>query len=201
MHCHVTFHEEDGTNQFTGDGHCGLSEQALHFIGGIQAHARALCVLTNPSTNSYKRLVPGYEAPTNICYSACNRSAAVRIPNSHPKGRRIEYRTPDPVANPYLAFSAIIMAGLDGVVNKIDPGLPTDVDLYELGPEELKEIVQAPSSLEEAVDALESDRAWLEAGDVFAPDLVDKLIEMRSAEAQAVNLRPHPLEFEMYLMR
>ena len=178
-----------------------MSKLALHAIGGILKHAKALCAICNPTTNSYKRLVPGYEAPVNLAYSARNRSAAIRIPtfSDSPKAKRIEYRPPDPSANPYLAYTALMMAGLDGILNKIDPGEPMDKNLYELPPEELAQVPQVPGSLEQALDALEADNDFLRVGDVFTDDLIDTWISYkRSHEVDALRLRPHPYEFTLY---
>ena len=178
----------------------GLSEMALFFIGGILQHAPALTCITNPTTNSYKRLVPGFEAPVNLAYSARNRSAAIRIPtySANPKAKRIEFRTPDAAANPYLAFSALLLAGLDGIQNRIDPGDPLDKNLYELPPEELANVPSVPDSLRGAIEALEADHSFLLKGDVFNADFVANWIEMKQKEYDALRLRPHPYEFAMY---
>ena len=197
MHTHQSLFK-DGKNLFVGDGHCGLSEMALHYIGGIFKHAKALNAFTNPSTNSYKRLVPGFEAPVLLKYSAINRSASVRIPFSPDVGRRVEVRFPDPLANPYLAFSAMMMAGLDGIRNKIDPGLPVEVDLYELSRAEEKSIPHVAASLRQALEALDSDRDFLKAGGVFSDNAIDSYIELLSEDVDAMQLVTHPLEFEMY---
>lgn len=200
MHTHISLWKGD-TPLFAGSGYAGLSEMALYFIGGILKHAPALIALTNPTTNSFKRLVPGYEAPVNLAYSQRNRSAACRIPvySSSPKSKRIEFRCPDPSCNPYLAFSAMLMAGLDGIVNKIHPGEPMDKDLYDLSPEELAEIPTTPASLDEALDALEKDHAFLLKGDVFTEDVIETWIDYkRRNEVDAVRLRPHPYEFALY---
>jgi glutamine synthetase len=200
MHCHQSIWR-DGQNLFAGDKYGGLSQMALWYIGGIIKHAKALCALTNPTTNSYKRLVPGYEAPVNMAYSSRNRSASLRIPmmSTNPKAKRIEYRTPDPSCNGYLAFAAMLMAGLDGIENKIDPGQPLDKDIYGLSPEELKDIPSAPASLEEALKALEADHDFLLKGDVFTPDVIEKWIEYKmEAEVNPVRMRPVPLEFQLY---
>jgi len=200
MHCHQSIWK-DGTNLFAGDKYGGLSQMALWYIGGIIKHAKALCAITNPTTNSYKRLVPGFEAPVNMAYSSRNRSAALRIPmmSTNPKAKRVEYRTPDPSCNGYLAFAAMLMAGLDGVENKIDPGQPLDKDIYGLSPEELKDIPSAPGSLEEALQALKDDHEFLLKGDVFTPDVIEKWIEYKmEAEVNKVRMRPVPLEFELY---
>ncbi|HNQ88816.1 MAG TPA: type I glutamate--ammonia ligase [Verrucomicrobiota bacterium] len=199
MHTHVSLWKK-GRPLFAGAEYAGLSPMALGFIGGILKHAKALCALCSPTTNSYKRLVPGYEAPVNLAYSARNRSAAIRIPtfSESPKAKRIEYRPPDPSANPYLACAAILMAGLDGVLNKIDPGEPMDKNLYELPPEELARVPQVPGSLGEALDHLEADCAFLLKGDVFTRDFLDTWISHKRKEHDALRLRPHPYEFFLY---
>lgn len=200
MHTHISLWKGD-TNLFAGSGYAGLSDEALYFIGGILKHAPALIALTNPTTNSFKRLVPGYEAPVNLAYSQRNRSAACRIPvySASPKSKRVEFRCPDPSCNPYLAFSAMLMAGLDGIANKIHPGEPLDKDLYDLSPEELAEVPTTPASLGEALDALERDHAFLLKGDVFTEDVIETWIEYkRKNEVDAVRLRPHPYEFALY---
>jgi glutamine synthetase len=200
MHTHVSIWK-DGTNLFAGDGYGGLSKMALYYIGGIIKHSAALCAICNPTTNSYKRLVPGFEAPVNMAYSSRNRSAALRIPmfSTNPKSKRVEYRTPDPSCNGYLAFAAILMAGLDGIVNKIDPGQPLDKDIYGLSPEELANIPSAPGSLEEALKALKADHEFLLRGDVFTPDVIEKWIEYKTeAEVNPVRMRPVPMEFALY---
>jgi glutamine synthetase len=200
MHTHVSIWK-DGTNLFAGDKYGGLSQMALYFIGGIIKHARALSGFCNPTTNSYKRLVPGFEAPVNMAYSSRNRSAAIRIPmfSTNPKSKRIEFRTPDPSCNGYLAFAAILMAGLDGIENKIDPGQPLDKDIYGLTPEELACIPSAPGSLEEALKALQDDHDFLLKGDVFTPDVIEKWIEYKTeAEVNPVRMRPVPMEFALY---
>jgi len=185
---------------FAGKEYAGLSQMALYYIGGLLKHARALCAICNPTTNSYKRLVPGYEAPVNLAYSGRNRSAAVRIPmySDSPKAKRIEYRPPDPAANPYLAFAALMMAGLDGIQNKIDPGEPLDKNIYELPPEELKKVPNVAGSLGEALDCLEKDHDFLLKGDVFTQDFVDMWIWHKRKEHDALRLRPHPYEFFLY---
>jgi glutamine synthetase len=186
---------------FAGDLYAGLSQMALWYIGGLLKHARALSALIAPTTNSYKRLVPGYEAPVNLAYSRRNRSAACRIPmySSNPKAKRVEFRPPDPSANPYLAFSAMMMAGLDGVLNKVDPGEPMDRDIYDLSPEEMKAVSSMPASLEEALEALEDDHGFLMKGDVFSEDLLESYMAYkRKNEVDAIRLRPHPWEFAMY---
>lgn len=200
MHTHMSLWK-DGKPLFAGEQYGGLSEMALHFIAGVLAHAPALCALTNPSTNSYKRLVPGFEAPTNLAYSSRNRSASIRIPtySASPKSVRIEFRTPDPTCNPYLAFSALMMAGLDGVERKLDPGEPMDKDIYSLSPEELSNIPSSPASLDAALDALAKDHDFLLKGDVFSKDLIDAWINWkRENEVRPVERRPHPMEFELY---
>ena len=199
MHTHQSLWK-NGKPLFAGKEYAGLSQMALHYIGGILKHARALCALCNPTTNSYKRLVPGFEAPVNLAYSARNRSAAVRIPtfSDSPKAKRIEYRPPDPSANPYLAFSALLMAGLDGVQNKIDPGEPLDKNIYELPPEELARVPSVPGSLSEALKCLEEDHEFLLKGDVFTEDFIQMWIAQKRAQATAVTIRPHPYEFTMY---
>ena len=200
MHVHQSIWK-DGKPLFAGNGYAGLSEMALHYIGGVLKHAKALAALTNPTTNSYKRLVPGFEAPVNLAYSARNRSASIRIPmySPSPKAKRVEVRFPDPSCNPYLAFSAMLMAGLDGIENKIDPGEPMDKDLYELPPEELANIPQMPGTLEDAMDALEADHEFLLKGNVFTQDAITKWIQYkRENEIDALRLRPHPYEFFMY---
>ncbi len=200
MHIHLSIWKGD-TPVFAGDRYAGLSEIAIYAIGGILKHCRAICAFTNPTTNSYKRLTPGFEAPVNLCYSSRNRSAAIRIPmySPSPKAKRIEFRTPDPSCNGYLAFSAILMAALDGIENRIDPGDPVDKDLYSLPPEEQANIPTTPASLEEALAALEEDQEFLMRGDVFTEDLIRKWIEYkRENEADQVRLRPHPYEFYLY---
>jgi glutamine synthetase len=186
---------------FAGDRYAGLSEMALHYTGGLLKHARALSAIIAPTTNSYKRLVPGYEAPVNLAYSRRNRSAACRIPmySNSPKAKRVEFRPPDPAANPYLAFAAMLMAGLDGVLNKVNPGEPLDKDIYDLSPEELKAVPSMPGSLEEALSCLEADHEFLLKGDVFSEDLIETYINYkRKNEADAVRMRPHPYEFHLY---
>jgi glutamine synthetase len=200
MHCHQSLWK--GNNPlFAGDGYAGLSEMALHYIGGLLKHARALSAIIAPTTNSYKRLVPGYEAPVNLAYSRRNRSAAVRIPmySASPKAKRVEFRPPDPSCNPYLAFAAMMIAGLDGVQNRVAPGEPLDKDIYDLSPEELKMVPSMPGSLDEALTALEEDYSFLLKGDVFSEELIETFINYkRRAEAEAVRLRPHPYEFALY---
>jgi glutamine synthetase len=200
MHVHQSLWK-DNKPLFAGDLYAGLSQMALWYIGGLLRHARALSAIIAPTTNSYKRLVPGYEAPVNLAYSRRNRSAAVRIPmySSSPKAKRIEFRPPDPSANPYLAFAAMVMAGLDGIVHKIDPGEPLDKDIYDLSPEEMKVVPSMPGSLEEALNALEDDHGFLLKGDVFTEELLENYINYkRRNEADAVRLRPHPYEFALY---
>lgn len=198
MHCHMSL-SKNNTNLFAGDKYGGLSETALFYIGGIIKHAKAINALANPTTNSYKRLVPGFEAPVMLAYSARNRSAAIRIPVvSSPKARRIEARFPDPAANPYLAFSALLMAGLDGIMNKTDPGEAMDKNLYDLPPEEETQIPKVAGSLEEALAALSEDRQFLTRGDVFTEDTIDAYIELRHAELERIRMTPHPVEFELY---
>ena len=198
MHCHQSL-SKDGNNIFAGDQYGGLSETALHYIGGIFKHARAINAFTNASTNSYKRLVPGFEAPVILAYSARNRSASVRIPHvSSPKARRIEVRFPDSNGNPYLTFAALMMAGLDGIQNKINPGGPMDKDLYDLPPEEEKELLTVSSSLEMALEALDNDREFLTAGGVFTNDLIDGYIDLKMDEVTRMRMTTHPVEFDMY---
>ena len=198
MHCHQSIWK-GGKNLFAGDGYAGLSEFALYYIGGIIRHAKALNAITNPGTNSYKRLVPGFEAPINLAYSARNRSAAIRVPYvSNPKGRRIEVRFPDPTANPYLAFSAMLMAGLDGVQNKIHPGDPMDKNLYDLAPEEAAKVPHPCASLDEALDHLDQDRAFLTKGGVFTNDMIDAYIELKMEEVTRFRMTTHPVEYDMY---
>jgi len=200
MHTHISIWKE---NQplFAGDKYAGISQEALYGIGGILKHCRALTAFTNPTTNSYKRLVPGFEAPVNLAYSSRNRSAAVRLPmySTSPKAKRLEFRTPDPSCNGYLAFSAMLMAVIDGIQNKIDPGDPLDKDIYNLPPEELAEIPSAPGSLEEAIEALKADQQFLLKGDVFTQDAIDMWIEYKTEnEINDIKLRPHPHEFYLY---
>ena len=198
MHVHMSIWK-DGTNLFNGDKYAGLSDFALHYIGGIIKHARALNALTNPSTNSYKRLVPHYEAPVKLAYSARNRSASIRIPFvSSPKARRIEARFPDPVANPYLAFAALLMAGLDGVQNRIHPGDPAEKNLYDLPPEEDAKIPTVCHSLDQALEHLDRDREFLTRGGVFSNDMIDAFIQLKMEEVTRLRMVPHPVEFDMY---
>jgi len=198
MHVHQSL-AKDGKNLFTGDGYGGLSETALYYIGGIMKHAKALNAFTNPATNSYKRLIPGFEAPTILAYSARNRSASIRVPYiANPKGRRIEVRFPDSMANPYFAFAAMMMAGLDGIQNKIHPGDPADKDLYDLPPEEEKNLQTVCFSLEQALRALDEDRDFLKAGGVFTDDLIDGYLALKEENVQLLRMTTHPVEFEMY---
>ena len=198
MHVHQSI-AKGGDNTFAGDGYSGLSDTALYYVGGIIKHARALNAFTNASTNSYKRLVPGFEAPVMLAYSARNRSASIRIPyEPSPKGKRIEVRFPDPTANPYLAFAAMLMAGIDGIQNKIHPGDAADKDLYDLPAEEAADIPTVASSLEMALDALEADRDFLTAGGVFTDDMIDAYIELKREEVERLNMTTHPVEFDMY---
>lgn len=198
MHVHQSFMKE-GTNQFAGDAYAGLSETALFYIGGIIKHAKALNAFCNASTNSYKRLVPGFEAPVILAYSARNRSASIRIPYvTSPKGKRIETRFPDPTANPYLAFSALLMAGIDGIKNKIHPGDAADKDLYDLPPEELKEYPVVSATFQEALTALNADREFLLAGGVFDNDMIDAYITLKKEEIERLDMTTHPVEFDMY---
>ncbi|MCP3983211.1 MAG: type I glutamate--ammonia ligase [bacterium] len=200
MHVHQSIWKK-GTPLFAGDGYAGLSDVGLWYVGGILKHSRSLAAFTNPTTNSYKRLVPGFEAPVNLALSARNRSASCRIPmySASPKAKRVEVRYPDPTANPYLAFSAMLMAGLDGIENKIDPGEPLEKDLYSMAPEELAAIPTMPASLEEALDELEENHDFLLKGDVFTDDSVRNWIEYkRENEVDPMRLRPHPHEFELY---
>jgi len=193
MHVHQSF-SKDGKNQFAGDGYHGLSDTALYYIGGIIKHARALNAFCNSSTNSYKRLVPGFEAPVLLAYSARNRSASIRVPFvPNPKGKRVEVRFPDSTANPYLCFAAFLMAG-----NKIHPGDPADKDLYDLPPEEAAEIPTVCSSFEQALQALSDDRAFLTEGNVFTDDMIDAYIALRSEEVERLHMTTHPVEFDMY---
>jgi glutamine synthetase len=198
MHVHQSIWK-DGKNLFAGNGYAGLSETALYYIGGIIKHAKALNAITNPGTNSYKRLVPGYEAPVMLAYSAKNRSASIRIPHvASEKGRRIEVRFPDPSANPYLAFTALMMAGLDGIQNKIHPGDAADKNLYDLPPEEEAKIPKVCHSLEMALEALDADRDFLTRGGVFSNEMIDAYIELKMEEVNKFRMTTHPVEFEMY---
>ncbi len=200
MHVHMSLWNGNSP-LFAGNGYAGLSEMAMYYIGGGLKHAKALIALTNPTTNSFKRLVPGYEAPVNLAYSQRNRSAACRIPvySNSPKSKRMEFRCPDPSCNPYLAFSALLMAGLDGITNKIHPGEPLDKDIYDLSPEEMADVPNTPASLEEALNALEEDHEFLLKGDVFTSDVISTWINYkRKNEVDAIRLRPHPYEFTLY---
>ncbi|MEQ8266751.1 MAG: type I glutamate--ammonia ligase [Parvibaculum sp.] len=198
MHCHQSIWK-DGKPLFAGNKYADLSQECLWYIGGILKHAKALNAFTNPSTNSYKRLVPGYEAPVLLAYSARNRSASCRIPHgTSPKSKRIEIRFPDPTANPYLAFSAMLMAGLDGIENKIDPGGPMDKNLYDLPPDELKEIPTVCGSLREALTAVDADRKFLTKGGVFTDDQIDAYLELKWEECMRYEMTPHPVEYDMY---
>ena len=199
MHTHQSLWKK-GKPLFAGKEYAGLSQMALWYIGGILKHAKGLCGICNPTTNSYKRLVPGYEAPVNLAYSARNRSAAIRIPtfSENPKAKRIEYRPPDPASNIYLTCTALMMAGLDGVINKIEPGEPMDKNIYELPPEELKKIPNVPGSLGEALDELEKDHEFLLKGDVFTKDFLEMWVSHKRKEHDALRLRPHPYEFFLY---
>jgi glutamine synthetase len=200
MHCHQSLWKS-GQPLFAGKEYAGISQMCLYYIGGLLKHGRALAAFTNPTTNSYKRLVPGFEAPVNLAYSSRNRSAAIRIPmySPSPKAKRVEVRFPDPSCNPYLAFSAMLMAGLDGIENKIDPGEPMDRDIYSLSPEELRGVPVTPASLEEALACLEEDHEFLLKGDVFTEDALQTWLSYkRTHECQQVSIRPHPHEFELY---
>ena len=198
MHMHQSIWK-DGEPLFAGGGYADLSESAFYYIGGIIKHARAINAFANPGTNSYKRLIPGFEAPVLLAYSARNRSASCRIPySSSPKGKRVEVRFPDPTCNPYLTFSAMLMAGLDGIENKIHPGDPMDKNLYDLPPEELKDVPTVCASLSEALDALEADRDFLKKGDVFSDDLIDAYVALKRDEIKTVDTTPHPAEFALY---
>jgi glutamine synthetase len=201
MHCHQSLWK-DGSPLFYDElGYAGLSDTARYYIGGLLKHAPSLLAFTNPTVNSYHRLVPGYEAPVNLVYSQRNRSACIRIPitGANPKAKRIEFRVPDPSSNPYLAFSAMLMAGMDGIRNKIEPEQPVDKDLYELPPDEHAEISQVPASLPEVLDALEEDHAYLLEGGVFTDDLIETWLDYkRSKELDQIRLRPHPWEFMLY---
>ena len=201
MHCHQSLWREGSPLFYDELGYAGLSDTARHYIGGLLAHAPSLLAFTNPTMNSYHRLVPGFEAPVNLVYSQRNRSACIRIPitGANPKAKRIEFRVPDPSSNPYLAFSAMLMAGLDGVRNKMEPAQPVDKDLYELPPEEHAGIAQVPASLPETLAALEADHAYLLEGGVFSADLISTWVEWkRTNEVDPIRLRPHPHEFELY---
>jgi glutamine synthetase len=200
MHTHQSLWK-NGEPLFAGNGYAGLSDMALHYIGGLLKHAAAICAITNPTTNSYRRLVPGFEAPVNLAYSARNRSAAIRIPmySPSPKAKRIECRFPDPSCNGYLAFAAMLMAGLDGIEKKLNPGEPLDKDIYALGPEELAGIPSVPGSLEDALKALENDHEFLLKGDVFTEDVIETWINYKiENDVNPVRLRPVPYEFMLY---
>ncbi|AFH50421.1 Glutamine synthetase [Ignavibacterium album JCM 16511] len=200
MHVHTSLWKK-GKPLFAGSGYAGLSEMALYFIGGLLKHAPSLLAFTNPTSNSYKRLVPGFEAPVNLAYSQRNRSASIRIPmySSSPKSKRIEFRCPDPSANPYLAFSAMLMAGLDGIMNRIDPGEPLDKDIYDMPPEELKNVPSTPESLQDALRALAKDHEYLLKGDVFTEDVIETWIKYKmEKEVKPMALQPHPFEFGLY---
>jgi glutamine synthetase len=200
MHTHQSLWLK-GKPLFAGDKYAGLSQMALWYTGGLLKHARSISAFSAPTTNSYKRLVPGYEAPVNLAYSSRNRSAAVRIPmySNNPKAKRLEFRPPDPSCNPYLAFAAMVMAGLDGIEHKIDPGKPLEKDIFDLSKDEAKKVPLMPGSLDEALDALEADNKYLTKGGVFSQDLIDVWIEYkRKNEADPVRMRPHPYEFHLY---
>ncbi|MEK6566428.1 MAG: type I glutamate--ammonia ligase, partial [Bacteroidota bacterium] len=200
MHVHQSIWKS-GKALFAGSGYAGLSEMAMYYIGGLLKHAPALCAIITPTTNSYKRLVPGFEAPVNLAYSQRNRSASVRIPmySSNPKAKRVEFRCPDPTCNPYLGFPAMLMAGLDGIINKIDPGKPLDKDIYDMSPEQLRDVPSTPGSLAEALAALERDHDFLLRGDVFSEDVIETWIEYKmEKEVKPMQLRPHPYEFMLY---
>jgi len=198
MHTHQSIWKGDKP-LFAGSGYADLSDLALHYIGGVIKHAKAINAFTNPTTNSYKRLIPGFEAPVLLAYSARNRSAACRIPFvSSPKGKRVEVRFPDPLCNPYLGFAAMLMAGIDGIQNKTHPGDPIDKNLYDLPPEELKSVPTVCGSLREALQNLEADRDFLKKGDVFSDDAIDSYMELRWEEVHRFEHTPHPVEYEMY---
>lgn len=198
MHVHQSIWK-DKKPLFAGDKYADLSQECLWYIGGIIRHAKALNAFTNPTTNSYKRLVPGFEAPVLLAYSARNRSASCRIPwSNNPKAKRVEVRFPDPTANPYLAFASLLLAGLDGIINKIDPGAAMDKDLYDLPPRELKKIPTVSGSLREALASLDKDRAFLKAGDVFNDDFIDSYIELKTQDVVRLDMTPHPVEFDLY---
>ncbi len=200
MHCHQSIWSDGKPLFFDENGYAGLSDMARYYIGGLLKHAPSLLAFTNPTANSYHRLVPGFEAPVNLVYSQRNRSACIRIPltGANPKAKRIEFRCPDPSANPYLAFSAMLLAGLDGIQNRIEPPEPIDKDLYELPPEEHADIATVPPTLDAVLDALEEDHEYLLAGDVFTSDLIETWVDMKREDIAALRLRPHPHEFEMY---
>ena len=201
MHCHMSLWADGAPLFYDEVGYAGLSDMARYYIGGLLHHAPSLLAFTNPTVNSYHRLVPGFEAPVNLVYSQRNRSACIRIPitGNNPKAKRLEFRCPDPSSNPYLAFSAMLMAGLDGIKNKIEPATPVDKDLYELPPDELANVAQVPGSLSEVLDALEADHEYLLEGGVFTADLIETWIDYkRTVEIDALRLRPHPYEFALY---
>ncbi len=200
MHCHQSIWNNGEPLFYDENGYAGLSDMARYYIGGLLKHAPALLAFTNPSVNSFHRLVPGFEAPVNLVYSQRNRSACIRIPitGSNPKAKRIEFRCPDPSSNPYLAFAAMLLAGIDGIQNRIEPMAPIDKDLYELPPDEHAEVPTVPGNLGAVLDALEADHEFLLVGDVFTPDLIETWIELKRAEIQAIAMRPHPYEFELY---
>ena len=200
MHTHMSLWK-DGEPLFADSGYAGLSDMALHAAGGVLEHAAAILAFAAPTTNSYRRLVPGFEAPVNLCISARNRSAAIRIPmySDSPKAKRLEFRCPDPTCNGYLAWPAIMMAALDGIENKIEPGEPLDEDVYEMTPEELEGYEHTPASLEKALDALKADHGFLTKGDVFTDDLIEAWIDWKvENEVEPMALRPHPYEFHLY---
>jgi glutamine synthetase len=201
MHTHMSLWKDGETIMFDAGEYALLSQTARHYVGGLLAHAPALLAFCAPTTNSYKRLVPGYEAPVSLLYSQRNRSAAVRIPVyfTNPKAKRVEFRSPDPSANPYLAFSALLMAGLDGIQRGLEPPPPVDANLYELAPEQQAQIAQVPTSLDRVLDALEEDHDFLVAGGVFTEDLLEAYIDHKRTEVDEVRLRPHPWEFALYL--
>jgi glutamine synthetase len=200
MHTHISLWKDGQTLMHDRNGYAGLSELSRYYIGGLLKHAASLLAFCAPTTNSYRRLVPGYEAPINLVYSKRNRSACVRIPmySENPKAKRVDFRSPDPTANPYLAFPALLMAGLDGIRNKIEPPEPVDKDIYELEGEEKARIASVPGSLSESLDALRADNAYLLEGGVFTKDLIDTYVETKQEEVDEVTLRPHPWEFYLY---
>jgi glutamine synthetase len=200
MHVHQSIWKGGENLFYSPDGYALFSQMGLYYIGGLLKHAPALLALLAPTTNSYRRLVPGFEAPVNLAYSQRNRSACARIPMyfSHPASKRVEYRCPDPSCNPYLAFSAMLMAGLDGIINRIDPGEPLDQDIYDLSPEEAAKVQQVPGSLDKVLDALEADHDFLTRGDVFTDDLIHTWLDYKRHGMDAVRLRPHPYEFFLY---
>ena len=200
MHVHSSLWADGKPLFYDENGYGQLSDTARWYIGGLLKHAPSLLAFTNPSVNSYHRLVPGFEAPVNLVYSARNRSACIRIPltGSNPKAKRVEFRCPDPSSNPYLAFAAMLLAGLDGIQNKIEPPAPIDKDLYELPPEEHAKVAQVPATLDAVLDALEADHEFLLVGDVFTEDLIETWIELKRDDINQIRLRPHPYEFDMY---